>query len=241
MTLTVDVSHVSIYTAAPRGIPRGGIVLVPGLRGRSRRLARQLAHAGYLVHAPAVLSGLGLGAREAKAVADLLNGEDVDPSATTDTVREAMSALRSPAFNRQVIGALRRTIDQVCESADVDRVAVIGAGAGGSFAYTLAAQDPRVRLVLSYDSTPPDIEMLEDITGAAASFYGGSHPAVNGSLPEIRAAMRRAGVPFASKAYPGLDHARLDRRQPADQVRDLWQRSLALLSLHLVRPPGRTG
>lgn len=233
MTHALDTSHVRVYTATPRGTPRGGIVLVPGLRGRSRRLARQLARAGYLVYAPTVLGGLGLKARDASTTQNLLSGIPVDPAELTDDVQTALKTLRSPLFERRVVGTLRTAVDAVCASAETDRVAVIGAGAGGSVAYSLAAQDERVRLTLAYDSSPPDIDVIEDIKGAAASFYGGRHPGVTASLPEVQAAMRRAGVPFASKAYPGLDHARLDRRQPVDQVCDLWQRSLALLSLHL--------
>ncbi len=233
MTHTIDTSHVRVHIATPRGAPRGAIVVVPGLRGRSRRLARQLAHVGYLVYAPAVLGGLGLGSRAARTTQQVLDGAAVDPADLTDDVRAALATLRSPLYTRRVVGMLQVTVDEICAASGLDRLAVIGAGASGGLAYALAARDDRVRLVLAYDSSPPDIDVVEDIKGAAASFYAGSHPAVTESLPEVRAAMRRAGVPFASKAYPGLDHARLERRQPVEQVRDLWQRSLALLSLHL--------
>ncbi|GAB3581106.1 dienelactone hydrolase family protein [Calidifontibacter terrae] len=233
MTHTIDTSKLRVHTAAPRGTPIGGIVVIPGLRGRSRWLTRQLARAGYLVYAPSVLDGLGLNAREARVTQNVMDGLAVQPADLTYTVREALATLRSPQFTHRAVSRLRTAVDGVCAAAGIDRVAVIGSGAGGSLAYALAAHDARVRLALAYDSSPPDIDVIEDIKGAAASFYGGSHPGVTESLPEVQAAMRRAGVPFASKAYAGLDHVRLDRRQSADAECDLWQRSLALLCLHL--------
>ena len=73
-----------------------------------------------------------------------------------------------------------------------ERIAVIGYGTGGGLAFTIASADPRVRLALAYDSVGTDIDLVENIKGAAVSFYAADNVAAAQSLPDLRAAIAAA-------------------------------------------------
>lgn len=230
-------SALQTYRALPVGTPLGGIVLLAGLRGLSdevRGLAKRLAAEGYCVYVPEISSALGIGpGLGERAEVALSNGlqEPLD-----DAVREEIERLETPQYQRWLLQSLRAVVDMALDGEGVGgRVAVIGTGMGGRDAYALAAFDHRVRLAISYDAGNVDIDAVEDIKGAAVSFYG-IGTAVSQVMPELRAAMRRAGVPFCAKAYPHADttsHVMSDRPSASDVASDLWERSLALLRLHL--------
>ena len=88
------------------------------------------------------------------------------------------------------------------------KVAVIGYGTGGGLAFTIASADPRVRLALAYDSVGTDIDLVENIKGAAVSFYAADNVAAAQSLPDLRAAgvVDRVGADrVATDRIPAVD------------------------------------
>lgn len=235
----VSTSHATVLRAhrvAPATEVRGGIVLLPGLRDCDEsvlEVAHRLAEQRYLVMVPELVGSLDLDPQAATAAEQTWHEVEHDPS-----VSDVLTLVQGPDFTKWALKALRATVTTLAQEPGVnDRVAVIGYGTGGGLAFALASADPRVRLALAYDSVGTDIDLVENIKAAAVSFYAADNMAAAQSLPDLRAAMRRAGVPFCAKPYPA-DHLSLDDlvqpRPQASFAADLWQRSLAMLRLHLV-------
>lgn len=227
----------SAHRVAPGGSVRGGIVMLPGLRESDAtvmELARRFARERYVVLVPELVAGLGLDPQAAARAEQAWQDADL---ADDPTVGDVMAVMQSPDYERWVMKALRATVAELAKEPGVDtRIAVIGYGTGGGLAFALAAVDSRVRLALSYDCVATDIDLVENIKGAAVSFYAADNAAAAEGLPELRAAMRRAGVPFCAKKYPGNLNTLRDLAAAGPQsalARDLWQRSLAMLRLHL--------
>jgi carboxymethylenebutenolidase len=155
-----------------------------------------------------------------------------------ESVSDVLTLVQGPGYTKWALKALRSTVTVLSQEPGVgERVAVIGYGTGGGMAFALASADPRVRLALAYDSVGTDIDLVENIKGAAVSFYAADNVAAAQGLPDLRAAMRRAGVPFCAKPYPARHLSLTDLVTPRPHgsvAGDLWQRSLAMLRLHLV-------
>lgn len=219
MAKSADDLQLTALRAVPDDDALGAVVVVPpgpGLDDEVLRLARRIAGEGYAVLVPDVFDCLTADAREA-----LTAGPALDP----DVAMTLFPAVREAT---QVVKA---AVDQALTAAGDDaKVAIVGAGAGGVLAYQAAAADRRVRLVLACDAVPHDMESVEDIAGSAVAFHG-EDPAVADYMPELRAAMRRAGVPYASRMYPRVERA--GEADQADVQQDMLLRTLALLRLHL--------
>lgn len=232
---TLHAQSLRAHRVAPVDTVRGGIVLLPGLREADEsvlELAHRLAGQRYLVMVPALVDSLGLDP-DAAAAAEQTWAE-VEHE---DSVSDILTLVKGPDYTRWALKALRATVSALASENGVDgRVAVIGYGTGGGLAFALSSVDPRVRLALAYDSLGTDIDLVENIKGAAVSFYAADNAAAARCLPDLRAAMRRAGVPFCAKPYP-TEHLTLNDlgdSRPSSFAGDLWQRSLAMLRLHLV-------
>lgn len=237
MPATLHTGPLRAFRVQPVAQVMGGIVVLPGLGGIDdviRDFARRLAVEGYLVYVPDLLAGLNVDrdvGERAEQILHLDGDSDADPE-----VGLLLEVLESPGYQRWVVRAMRALIDTVVESTGVDgRVAVLGSGFGGGQALAAAAADSRVRLALAYDLSAPDIDLVENIKGVAVTFYAENDSSATDVMPELRAAMRRAGVPFATKSYPGRRTAlrELGRGRMSAAANDLWQRSLAMLGLHL--------
>lgn len=234
MIATIPVGPLRAYRVTPERTPRGGLVLLPGLRESDesvRTFARRLAAAGYVVLVPELVAALGLDPDAAARAEKVWHALDEDDP----TIGDVLAVLQSPDYERWVLRALRSTVSSVDGEPGVNgRIGVIGVGTGGGLAFALASVDDRVRLALSYDCVATDVDLVENIKGAAVSFYAADSAAAEG-LPELRAAMRRAGVPFCAKRYPGKISSPADLLpgRGSALATDIWQRSLALLRLHL--------
>lgn len=236
MVSTLHPQPLRAHRVAPAAGALGGIVLLPGLRETDEsvlELAHRLAAQRYLVMVPELVGSLGLDPEAAAAAEQTWHEVDHD-----DSVSDVLTLVKGPDYSRWAVRALRATVTALSREPGVDeRIAVIGYGTGGGLAFTIASADPRVRLALAYDSVGTDIDLVENIKGAAVSFYAADNVAAAQSLPDLRAAMRRAGVPFCAKPYPARHLSLTDLVTPRPHgsvAGDLWQRSLAMLRLHLV-------
>ncbi len=122
-----------------------------------------------------------------------------------------------------------------------DRVGCVGFCFGGRMAALLATRDPELRAAVIFYGQNPPLESVPQIRAKVLGLYGGEDTGITSTVPELAAAMQRAGKSFESHVYPGAKHAFFNDTRPSNYHResavDAWARVLAFLISQL----GATG
>lgn len=233
---------VSAYLCEPSGAVRGGVVLIHeiwGLVDQIKDVAERLAAEGYVAIAPDLLGPVGL---PPEAGAELLAiMSDPDPavrSAGQPRLRDGTAPIHAPGFAGFAVDALRVCVDQLAARPDVgERIAVTGFCFGGSYAFALAAADPRIVAAAPFYGSPPALDAVGEITASVYAFYGGHDERLMQGLPEVTRAMTDAGVDFTAQVYPDAGHAFFNDANPhaydPDAAADAWARLLAFFEWSL--------
>ncbi|WP_461857060.1 dienelactone hydrolase family protein [Arthrobacter sp. C152] len=241
MTLGNAATPVVAYVSEPAGTPKGGLVVVHevwGLVGHTRDVADRFAAAGYLAVAPDLLTGAG-------GIADLtgeLQEAAFDPQQRSNAqprLRKHMAPIRSPEYARHALAALHVCFDHLEGVPGLaGRVAATGFCLGGTYTFSLAVEEPRLRAAVPFYGHAEfrDAE-LRAITCPVLAFYGEEDSALMEELPGLRKRMRAAGVDFEAVAYPGTGHAFFNDTNKytydAGAAADAWSRTLAFLERSL--------
>jgi len=229
---------VSAYVATPAGAVRGGLVVVHeiwGLVDHITDVADRLASQGYLAVAPDLLSGIGISpevGQEMQRIRTLGSAEE--QTRFQPMLREKMAPMQAPEFARGAIASLRRSVDYLAGRPEVgDRIGVIGFCFGGSYSFSLAAADERIRAAVPFYGSPPRPDQLATINCPVLAFYGDQDARLTAGLPELKQAMSAAGVEFTAQVYPGVGHAFFNDTSPfsydAATATDAWNRTLTFL------------
>ncbi|WP_425956513.1 dienelactone hydrolase family protein [Xylanimonas sp. McL0601] len=238
---TIDLDGFAAYRSAPpEGTPvQGGLVVIHeiwGLVDHIRDVADRFAAEGYVVLAPDILSRGGI-TPEVGAELHRLRASDDEAERTREQprMREAMTKARQPGYGEWAVGALRRAVDRLLEEPGVDgRVAVTGFCFGGSYAFALAAADPRVRAAAPFYGSPPASADAAAITCPVHAFYGRDDERLMAGLPEVERTLRDAGVEFEATVYDGAGHAFFNdtnaRTYVPGAAADAWRRVLTFLA-----------
>jgi carboxymethylenebutenolidase len=239
MSSLETVNGVTVYRADPAGVPRGALILIHeiwGLVDHIRDVADRFAREGYLVLAPDLLSDVGL-TPEVGTELSALNAEPDDEkrAVAQPLFREKLAPSRAPEFAAPAVAKLRAVVDFLAEQPAVDgRIAVAGFCFGGTYAFALAAADPRVKAAVPFYGTAPAPEKIASIRCPVLALYGELDPPLMEKLPEVRTAMADAGVDFDDHVYPGARHAFFNdtngRTYDSDAADDAWRRTLAFLA-----------
>ena len=226
------------YLAEAQGEVRGGLVVIHeiwGLADHIKDVADRCAAEGFTAIAPDLLSHVGVDAEIGQELRDIMFSPDERVrSEGQPRLREATSAMYAPEFASWAVPALRRTVDALAEQADVDgRIGVVGFCFGGSYSFTLATVDERVRAAVPFYGSPPATADLGSITAPVLAFYGERDERILATLPQVTEGMRDAGVDFRPHVYPGVGHAFFNDTNPltydAATADDAWARALAFL------------
>jgi carboxymethylenebutenolidase len=226
------------YVAEPEREVRGGLVVIHeiwGLADHIKDVADRFAAEGYLAVAPDLLSHVGVDAEIGEELRSIMFSPDERVrSEGQPRLREATSAMYAPEFSAWAVPALSRTVDFVAEQPDVDaRIGVVGFCFGGSFSFTLATADERVKAAVPFYGSPPATADLGSIAAPLLAFYGERDERILATLPQVTEAMRDAGVDFRPHVYPKVGHAFFNDTNPmtydAETADDAWQRTLAFL------------
>jgi len=248
MTIGNAETSVQAYVSEPAAgrfheKPKGGLLLISeiwGMVDHIKDVADRFAAEGYLVLAPDLLTDIGM---TPDVAAEVLTGlADPDPeqrSKVQPRLREITSPLHSPEFADKAVAALRACFDHL-EGVPVlaGRVAVAGFCFGGTYSFTLAAKEPRLRAAVPFYGTCDfSEEELGRINCPVLAFYGEEDKALVDKLPLVKARMFGAGVDFEAVVYPGTGHAFFNDSTPirydADAATDSWKRTLAFLEQSL--------
>lgn len=227
------------YRSDPVGEVRGGLVLIHeiwGLTDHITNVADRFAAEGYLVVAPDLLSGVGVSPELGARLQDLVfNADEAKRTEAQPLMREKLAPARSPEFADWAVPALAKVVDYLVKQPGVDgRIGVVGYCFGGTFAFSLAGADPRIRACAPYYGHPPQPERLDSIRCPILAFYGDQDTGLMESLPDVKATMAAAGVDFTAQVYEGAKHAFFNDTNTItwneDAATDAWRRTLDFLA-----------
>ena len=232
------------YRAEPSGPPRGAVVVIQeiwGLADHIKDVADRVAAQGYLAVAPDLLAHVGLTPEVGAEIFALVHSADErERLAAQPRMRAATTPARQPGFAAWAVPALVGVVDAVVDEPGIEgRVAVMGFCFGGTYAYALAAADPRVRGAVPFYGHFPEHADPATITCPVHAFYGEDDRGITDGVPDLEARMAAAGVDFTARVYHGVGHAFFNDTAPsrynADVAADAWDRTLAFLDAHLGR------
>ena len=234
-------TSVQAYVSEPAGAPKGGLVVVHevwGLVRHTKDVADRFAAEGYVAVAPDLLSGAG-------GVPDLsgeLQEAAFDPQQRSNAqprLRKHMAPMRSPEYARHAVAALRLCFDHLEGVPGLaGRVAATGFCLGGTYTFSLAVAEPRLRAAVPFygHAEFKDAE-LQAISCPVLAFYGAEDSALMEELPGLKRQMQAAGVDFDAVVYPGTGHAFFNDTNKytynAGAAADSWERTLAFLDRSL--------
>lgn len=241
ITIDSDAGSFPAYRAEPDGEARGGLIVIHevwGLVEHTRDVADRFAAEGYVVVAPDLLSDHGITEEVTAGLGDAL----FDPERRNEvqpTLRKLMAPLRNPGFSESTVQRLRACVDLLFDQDAVNgRVGVTGFCFGGTYSFSLAVQEPRLKAAVPfYGHADFDVTELRRIAAPVLAFYGENDENLMKSLPDLTTKMAEAGVDFTAQVYPDAGHAFFNDTNPfaynEKAARDAWARTLAFLAEHV--------
>ncbi|GAA2086318.1 hypothetical protein GCM10009840_24850 [Pseudolysinimonas kribbensis] len=237
----VDIGGVDVYRAEAVGPLTGGLILIEeiwGLVPHIRAVADRFAGEGYLVLAPELLGDV-LGSANGQELMEARNDPDeARRTAVQPQLRELFSGMQDSAFAAGAVAKLTKLVDALEAEPGVDgRIAVLGFCFGGTYAFALAAADPRVRAAVPFYGTAPAAGDIAKVGCPVHAFYGQQDERLIAALPGVRSAFADAGKDFTATVYPDAGHAFFNDTNPhafnAADAADAWQKATAFLAAHL--------
>ena len=229
---------IDAYLATPSGPVKGAIIVIHevwALVDHIKAIADRFAGAGYTALASNLLSDVEFKTGEISQLQqDLFKPET--KSLVQPRLRELMSPTREPEFAAKTIRSLKACFDYLYEIPEVNqKVAVIGFCFGGTYSFSLAVSEPRLKLALPfYGHADQSVEELSKINCQVKAFYGQNDENLISALPDLSNRMMQAKVNFESKVYEGCGHAFFNDTNPITYNKlaadDAWDRVLEALT-----------
>jgi carboxymethylenebutenolidase len=232
--------NLSLFVASPNAGIRGGVIIIHevwGLTDHIKDVTNRVANAGYLAIAPDLLSkDLDIG-MISELQEDLFNPErrnDAQPK-----LRKMLTPLFNSKFSNLTTTKLLDCFSYLYDKSEVkQKIAVIGFCFGGTYSFSLAVKEPRLKLAVPfYGHSDFTIEDMKSIRCPVRAFYGENDENLIHTLPDLKDKMLAAGVDFKAKVYQNCGHAFFNNTNKfafnqAASI-DSWQRVLKLLELCL--------
>ncbi|MCU1480840.1 MAG: dienelactone hydrolase family protein [Subtercola sp.] len=228
------------YLAAPeRPLDefKGGVVVIHevwGLTPQITGIADRFAAAGYLALAPDLMGDAALDPEVATELQRGLSDADPEVQRSAQTrLGELMAPVAAPEFATRALTILIAAVEYLQNQNGIDGcIAVTGYSFGGSYAFSLALADTRVRAsVPYYGYANYTTDLLREISCPILYFVGQDDAPLMDALPTLNARMRESGTGFTAVVYPGAGHAFFNETNDvayrAAAAEDSWQRTLA--------------
>lgn len=218
------VSRLLGYLSTPAGgeVYPGVLVLhdADGLTEHTRDVTRRLAKAGYVALAPDLLSRAGGTAQvqEAQRAAAL---STMAPTQFLQDLNTSVAYLEArPLAAKTRIGAL-------------------GFGLGGALSWLLVARNHDLKAAVTFYGGIPSLSIVGQIQAAVLAVFGDAEHADLAELPDLDAAMKKAGLPWSYKIEPKagrgfFDDTRRGTYAP-DAAKDGWRLTLEWYGTYLGR------
>ncbi len=181
------------YLAKPKtGDAAPGILVIHenrGLQPHIEDVARRLAKAGYVAIAPDLMSKAG------------------GTTKFTDTAQISSSLAQTPAAEH--VANLKEALKVLKTQKAVlpERLGVVGFCFGGGLTWRMATESPELKAAVPFYGPAPDIAKVPDIRAAVLGIYGGNDARINGGIPALEEALKKAGTKYQVKIFEGANHA----------------------------------
>lgn len=231
----------SAYFHSPQEGTHPGILLIHevwGLKDHIKNVADRFVQEGYTVLAPDLLSQTGITDKIDQSIM-----EDVANPATRDEaqkkMREAMTPLHSPEFGTETVEKLEACLTYLLSDGRTNgNVGVVGFCFGGTYTYSLAVSDTRLKAAVPfYGHAPEPLSNLEKISCPMLAFYGEKDENLMQQVPQVEEKMEEYEKNFRVVLYPNTGHAFFNDTNPTtyneDAASDAWAKTLAFLEEYL--------
>ena len=231
---------VNSYVAHPETKVKGAVIVVHevwGLNDHTKNITDRLAKEGYIALAPELLSDTFDVVTARSLQEDLFDPEkrnEVQPK-----LRALMTPMQNPEFGERTLAKVKDLFSHLYEIEEVKQhVAIMGFCFGGTYSYTLAVNEPRLKLAVPfYGHCNYDVEDLKKISCPVRAFYGEKDEGLTGSLPDLKKKMQDASVDYEAKVYPNCGHAFFNDTNKfaynQEAASDAWKRTLEILQQYL--------
>jgi carboxymethylenebutenolidase len=152
-------------------------------------------------------------------------------------IRAAWAPLNVPEFGKETVGRTRFCFDYLAHLKNVDagRISVIGFCFGGTYAFSLAVNEPKLHSTVAfYGHAPESEEELAKIKCSVLAFYGEQDENLIKDLPALQEKMDRLEKDFESVVYPNCGHAFFNDTNPhtynKTAAEDAWLKLLDFLN-----------
>ena len=210
------------YNQARAGMAKPGAVLVmhenKGLTPYIKDVVRRVGKAGYVAMCVDLLSRAG--------------GTDAHP----DEAERTGTLGQIP--EDKLLQDLSAGLDYLKSRPDVtpERLGALGFCFGGGMTWRLITQRPEIKAAVPYYGPNPPLEDVPKIKAAVLAIYGENDKRITGGVPDLESALKKAGVTYEIKIYPGANHAfhnDTGANYNPDAAKDAWDRTLAWLGAHM--------
>ncbi|HEX6398511.1 MAG TPA: dienelactone hydrolase family protein [Steroidobacteraceae bacterium] len=214
---------VKAYSAMPRKIGRrdklAGVLVIHENRGLNEHIedvARRTALAGYVAIAPDGLSAAGGAPADQEAARDLF--------AKTDGARIASDVLAAVPW-------------LAADPVNNGKIGVVGFCYGGGLALRAAVETVGVDCAVSFYGRPPPNEEARKLKVPLLLHYAGTDERINAGIPDFKAALDEAHVPYTIHMYPDTQHGfhndSSEARYNEAAAKLAWQRTLEFFAQYL--------
>lgn len=213
------------YLASPQGrggMAKPGALLVmhenKGLTPYIKDVVRRGAKAGYVSLCVDLLSRAG--------------GTDAHP----DEGERVGSLGQIP--EDKLLGDLSAGVDYLKSRDDLspERLGAVGFCFGGGMTWRLITQRPDIKAAVPFYGPNPPLEDVPKIKTAVLGIYAEKDTRITGSVAQLEEALKKAGVTYEIKIYPGVNHAfhnDTGANYNAQAANDAWDKALAWLGAHV--------
>ncbi len=209
-----------VYIAKPTGPVRGGLIVIHevwGLVDHTKKVADSFAKDGYLVMAPELLGNGGLSPDAlSDAQKDLFSGNEERRTRVQPVIRQLTAPQQQPDFAQKTVDKLEKLFNYLYDQPDLHQnVAVMGFCFGGSYSYSLAVHEPRLKAAVPfYGHADFSVDELKKIKCPILAFYGENDERLMDGLPKLREDMEEAGVNYSAQVYSDCGHAFFNDSNP---------------------------
>lgn len=221
----------------------GGLIVLHefwGLNSNIKQVVERFASEGYYVIAPNLLSN---GSEHYDIPDDLqkqlLSNGMKERNEAQLRLQTIIAPTKTPHFAYLTIARLLACFNYLYNQPALrQRVAVLGFSFGGTYAYSLAVHEPRLRAAIPFYGHANYVEQeLKHIRCPILAFYGQNDQTLVDEVLRLLPHMTHAGVHFTPLIYPDSGHAFFNDTNPqtynAAVAADALRRSIDFLHLHM--------
>jgi carboxymethylenebutenolidase len=209
-----------------------------GLTEHIKDVANRFAKQGYIVLAPDLLSHTGITEKvDQNILKEVMNPETRDEA--QKKLRAAMAPIQSPEFGKETIERLKECVNYLLDNHQGNgNIAVVGFCFGGTYSYSLAIHDDRLKAAVPfYGHAPQNLDEVKTISCPVLAFYGEKDQMLISQLPELKEKMKAYSKDFEATVYPDTGHAFFNDTNPTmykkEAADDAWKKTVKFLETHM--------